>query len=260
MPFSSVSWALSGGAVGAFFVLWRMFSFEERLRKLKYTLSGMDAWEQRLRRIEETSRTDTLTGVGSAIWLESERWHAALRSGKPLCVAWFDVDGLKAKNDTDGHLAGDRLIKSTAAALQLSVRRGLDEVFRVHTKGDEFLVLLHGPLDPNKVAHEFRRHLSEHGVSASGGLAYTTQLDWVARDPLRQQAWAGCQQAKVQGGDRILVVHADGNPVPTDQSTVPDAIEPETAAPHLIEQQAALTVRHELESQRQQAALSRVLT
>ena len=54
---------------------------------------------RRLGRIERTTKTDPRTGLGSGHWLESERWPAALRSGRPLGVVYIDLDLLKSRND-----------------------------------------------------------------------------------------------------------------------------------------------------------------
>jgi diguanylate cyclase (GGDEF)-like protein len=161
--------------------------------------------EQRMLLMENTTKTDPQTGVGSSVWLESERWFAALRSAAPLCVAWFDLDGLKARNDTHGHKFGDALIEALARALRSATRRGFDEVFRLHTKGDEFLILLHGHLNPASVAHEIREALRKHSVSVSGGIAYTTEVNHEARAELRELAEQGCKVAKSWGGNRILI-------------------------------------------------------
>jgi diguanylate cyclase (GGDEF)-like protein len=122
-------------------------------------------------------------------------------------VAWFDVDGLKLRNDSAGHGAGDQLIKAAAQALTRASRRGHDEVFRLHTKGDEFLVLLHGPLDSTRVARVFLDVLRRHGVRASGGFAYSTETRYLpARTELRTLAEVRCRQAKARGGDCVIAI------------------------------------------------------
>ena len=181
---------------------------------------------RRLRRIERTSKLDPLTGLGSGHWLDAERWPAALRSGLPLAVVYLDLDHLKWTNDTRGHGAGDQYICTAAQVLSQSVRRGVDEVFRSHLAGDEFEALLSGPLsDPRGRAETLLARLAARGVSASIGLAYTTELQFVpARAELRRLAEAACRQAKARGGGCAVVAG-------TDLQTQPLTARPESADP-----------------------------
>ena len=170
-------------------------------------------WGRRLSRrlaaLERHSRLDPLTGLGSGSWLDSQRWPAALRSGRPLAVAFIDLDHLKQRNDTFGHGAGDEYIRTGAQAICGALRRGVDEIFRLHTAGDEFLVLLHGPLDPDGFATALHQRLRQARVSASIGLAYCPVVDFgPARAQLRMRAWQACRQAKSQGGDCAVVLPA----------------------------------------------------
>ena len=167
-----------------------------------YSLWWCLSLARRLRRIERTSKFDRLTGLGSGDWLHAERWPAALRSGRPLGVVYLDLDHLKVTNDSLGHAAGDQYIRTAAQALSHAVRRGVDEVFRSHQAGDEFEVILHGPIsDLSRCARSLLQRLSDRGVSASLGLAYTTATEFVpARAELRGLAEAACRQAKKQGG------------------------------------------------------------
>ena len=57
------------------------------------------------------------------------------------CVIMFDVNGLKAVNDTYGHEAGDELITAAAQCL-VAAFDGIDTIYRLG--GDEFCVLLSG--------------------------------------------------------------------------------------------------------------------
>jgi diguanylate cyclase (GGDEF)-like protein/putative nucleotidyltransferase with HDIG domain len=61
------------------------------------------------------------------------------RHGGGLTVVLFDLDGFKQVNDTRGHAAGDRVLRSVAGALAASARES-DLAFRVG--GDEFALLL----------------------------------------------------------------------------------------------------------------------
>jgi diguanylate cyclase (GGDEF)-like protein len=87
---------------------------------------------------------DSLTGAlrrdRGAVDLQREI-DRAKRSDGLLILAFVDVDGLKAINDTHGHAAGDRALRAVAAAL-LDGLRSYDLVVRYG--GDEFLCGLPG--------------------------------------------------------------------------------------------------------------------
>ena len=201
-----------------------------------YSLWWCLSLTRRLRRIERHSKLDALTGLGSGDWLQSERWPAALRSGLPLAVVYLDLDHLKLTNDTRGHGAGDQYIRTAAQALGQAVRRGVDEVFRSHRAGDEFEILMVGPIsDPHGRAQALLQRLAERGVSASLGLAYTTVTQFVpARAELRQRAEAACRQAKARGGGCAVVIgpasealSLTASPEPTDLwSSAPQTQDP----------------------------------
>jgi len=63
----------------------------------------------------------------------------AKRKGYPLSICFVDVNNLKFVNDTQGHQAGDKLIKDICDNLKLSLRAS-DVVVRLG--GDEFLIVL----------------------------------------------------------------------------------------------------------------------
>ena len=63
----------------------------------------------------------------------------ASRYNRPFVLAYVDVRGLKAVNDTEGHLMGDELIKTVAGLMKESARAD-DVVGRIG--GDEFALLL----------------------------------------------------------------------------------------------------------------------
>lgn len=85
---------------------------------------------------------DGLTGVylrQTGLGLLDQEISRALRNKTPLTLAFVDVDGLKAVNDSQGHGMGDQLLAATAAALT-QVLRSYDVVFRYG--GDEFVCVL----------------------------------------------------------------------------------------------------------------------
>jgi PAS domain S-box-containing protein len=85
---------------------------------------------------------DPLTGLANRRLLD-ELLQVALargpRSGEEVVVLFIDVDGLKQINDSHGHEAGDRLLRSIAERLDDAFREA-DVVARIG--GDEFVVVL----------------------------------------------------------------------------------------------------------------------
>ncbi|MEA2270821.1 MAG: hypothetical protein QOC64_3431 [Solirubrobacteraceae bacterium] len=95
-----------------------------------------------LRRLETAALHDPLTGVRNRRAFDEElplALQRARRSGRPLGLAFMDLNGFKAVNDRDGHQAGDRLLKEVASAWQSQLRQ-TDMLARLG--GDEFAVLL----------------------------------------------------------------------------------------------------------------------
>jgi len=95
--------------------------------------------------LRETSRTDPLTGICNRRCILAEleaTLHRADRADDPVSVVLFDLDNFKSVNDSQGHLAGDKILKETAQALRSVLRRG-EALGRYG--GDEFLAVLPGP-------------------------------------------------------------------------------------------------------------------
>ena len=86
--------------------------------------------------------TDELTGARtrSAGLAEFERDLARCRrAAEPLVVAFVDVVGLKAVNDSAGHIAGDDLLRRVVAEIRAHLR-SYDLIIRLG--GDEFLCVM----------------------------------------------------------------------------------------------------------------------
>lgn len=94
--------------------------------------------------LEEAALLDPLTGLANrrALDVDLERALAnAGRAGAAVGVVMVDLDGLKARNDTEGHAAGDAALRRLGHTLQSRLRRG-DSAYRIG--GDEFVLLLPG--------------------------------------------------------------------------------------------------------------------
>jgi diguanylate cyclase (GGDEF)-like protein len=92
--------------------------------------------------ISAAALTDPLTGVLNRRGFTEEvdrELARARRYNRPFVLAYVDVRGLKQVNDTEGHLAGDNLLRGVANLLQESARAD-DVVGRIG--GDELGLLL----------------------------------------------------------------------------------------------------------------------
>ena len=85
--------------------------------------------------------TDELTGLYNRrgfMAIAQRQLKIGRRSGRGMLLFFIDVDGLKQVNDSFGHSEGDRVLKRTAQALEMTFRDS-DVVARM--AGDEFAVL-----------------------------------------------------------------------------------------------------------------------
>lgn len=131
---------------------------------------------RRLERLQAEALTDELTGLyNRRAWdrildAEDERCR---RYGHPAAVLIVDLDGLKEVNDTQGHLAGDKMIVRTAEALTRASRSS-DIVSRLG--GDEFGVMS-SECDRNgamALLERVRNAFADVGVKASIGVSGRT--------------------------------------------------------------------------------------
>lgn len=86
--------------------------------------------------LTQMSFEDSLTGMLNRNRMNYDIKNNELDTEDELAVVCIDINGLKAINDTKGHIAGDELIKDTAAGITASFR---GKAYRVG--GDEFIVI-----------------------------------------------------------------------------------------------------------------------
>lgn len=113
-----------------------------------------------------TSRIDPMTGVlnrhGFLQELARVRRRAE-RTGEPIAVVYFDLDGLKLVNDREGHAAGDALLRRFADRVVRHLR-ATDPFGRLG--GDEFAVAIERA-EPEALDLVVRRILDDPGLPST---------------------------------------------------------------------------------------------
>ena len=181
-----------------------------------------------LNRMKTTAQMDGLTRIYNKEYMQqalSELVYRAAcaaydqRAAGPsqptgsISVFLFDIDNFKSYNDTNGHLAGDKLLRELAALVSEHVRK--DNIFG-RFGGEEFLLVLSGTNATRAMvaAEKIRDLLANHPfpfadsqplgrISVSGGVAeYPTHgLD---APGLLRAADEALYEAKRTGRNRVL--------------------------------------------------------
>jgi diguanylate cyclase (GGDEF)-like protein len=112
------------------------------------------------------AETDPLTGLPNR-----RAWDARLRRAgldeEPLTIAMFDLDHFKRFNDSNGHLAGDQLLRDTASNWRDLLRNG-DVLARLG--GEEFGLLLVGcsPSAATEITERLRQAVTDNQTCSAG--------------------------------------------------------------------------------------------
>ncbi len=207
------------GHVLAFRQRIRTFAQVRALGRLQRRESRQRAELQRVHHsLEITARLDELTGAGNRIKLHEDLRTARAhlnRTGISFGMLEVDVDHFKAVNDAFGHLAGDEVLRLTAAAMRDAMRTD-DAVYRYG--GEEFLILLGTVTGGVLEAGERLRHAVEalqiaHPGNPPFGLV-TVSVGAAVIGPseaaLTNDEWfasvdAALYQAKTDGRNRVAV-------------------------------------------------------
>ena len=181
-------------------------------------------------RVAHVAQFDAVTGLPNRTLFRDRLAHAIARARRKhalLGVIFFDLDRFKEINDTLGHRAGDRLLRSIGKRLQGALRAG-DTVARLG--GDEFTVLLEDLYTPEQaatighkvlaaLAKPFTLEGQEFFVTASAGLT-VYPLDSGNVENLLQNADIAMYQAKDNGKNNLQIYSPEMNALKRERMTL----------------------------------------
>ena len=107
------------------------------LETISYFLGARMVNQKLLSRLDYLSHRDMLTGVRNRNSF-MEKLEELEGLAHPAGIVFGDVNGLKRANDEEGHVAGDKLLRRAAKAMQ----QFWGDEFVYRAGGDEFVVLL----------------------------------------------------------------------------------------------------------------------
>ena len=162
--------------------------------------------------LESQATRDPLTGLPNRAGFNEMLGHeisSAARTAPPALLL-IDLDGFKGVNDTDGHLAGDAVLRAVAGVLT-DVARNSDVSCRLG--GDEFAIVL--PRTTQRQAMTVARRLlsasraAEGLASAHRRVTLSIGIGWLADaksvEELVAVADAALYRVKALGGNAVAV-------------------------------------------------------
>ena len=168
-------------------------------------------------RLRELSITDALTGLFNRRYFEDrffEELQRSKRHGLSFSLAMIDVDDFKLFNDTEGHLAGDEILKSVAYGAKECLR--VIDVF-ARFGGEEFVVIMPQTTKEEafmvaeririwfkeRILPTWNTYPREH-LTVSIGIA-TFPYDGEDRKELLRNADKALYRAKMEGKDKVVL-------------------------------------------------------
>jgi len=199
--------AIAAGANASIPSLYKTLLFDSHVAMEAYERSQHDELVE-MATTDELTKLRTRKALLAALHDELAR---ARRFGRPLTVAFLDVDQFKQLNDSLGHATGDRVLHDVAEILRTAIRP-MDIAGRYG--GDEFVIGLveAGETVARRVAERIRNRMAtitDPHVTLSIGLASLQAGEDL--DDLLMRADAAMYRAKARGPGQITSAGSGGS-------------------------------------------------
>jgi len=149
---------------------------------------------------------DVVTDLPDRRSLEQELQRRFRDSAQPFALFFIDLDGFKQVNDSQGHVAGDRILREIAQRFHQALR---DHDFVARYGGDEFVVLIDG-VDYELAAVPILRRLEAAAAQPLGaewqGPGRTVQLSASIGVALSSEGYS-TPEAMLHAADRGMYAH-----------------------------------------------------
>lgn len=118
----------------------KVVKVKELVELMSFVLGSEIYTHMLLRKLEELSQIDTLTGIQNRRAMQNRMRNLEKHKNTPFGVVNIDLNGLKDVNDREGHEVGDKLLIQAGELLREVFCQ--EDLFR--TGGDEFLIITSG--------------------------------------------------------------------------------------------------------------------
>ena len=162
------------------------------------------------------ARTDALTGLANLRAMDEiaeAEVERTRRFGRPMTIAFLDIDAFKKINDSYGHAFGDLVLRETAEHFQRGLR-STDSIARAG--GDEFIVVM--PETSARAAREVLGRLRTLTLNANKEIVVTFSIGAVT--VLR--SGFSCREL-LETADRLMYVAKRRGPGQFEQLVLPSA-------------------------------------
>lgn len=193
-----------------------IYSLMDETRRSKeelehYTESLEEVISERTKLLKEQAQHDGLTGL-----LNQRSFYTELRKelsrgerrNHPTALIYFDLDGFKKLNDSQGHTRGDEILVAVAESMKNSLR--VNDI-SARYGGDEFCIIVpEGTLEEaeqlcKRLCQHIKKSTEDSGISCSMGITISSPENICDANLMVKKADKAMYEAKKEPGFSIRI-------------------------------------------------------